>query len=234
MQVTETSAGLNEGLSVSLWRARIIQLTGSLVLTPPGIPPGGHSASPITEWLAASRAIWSRSGKSASRLTAYCVGRSPSPAPRPAQREQLANFAPYQGFFGFFGVFPNWKHLTISSLRISLPKSRPILQKNGGIREIILHFFLRFSGFLGFFRLQPVAFQQQAALQPLQKKSCLKTYRRFSVHSAMCHNRRMKVENNNWKTEQQAEKWGGKMACSYVSAPIFLRLKWKRRPASCL
>jgi hypothetical protein len=142
------------------------------------------------------------------------------------------------GFSGFW-VFFNWKHLTISSLRIPGPKIRPILQKNGGIREIILHFFLRFSGFLGFFPLQVIAFQRKAAIQPLQKKSCLKTYRRFSVRSAMCHNRRMKVGNNNWKTGQKAEKWGRKnglllsfcphlFACKVKEASRLLPLKDQR------
>ena len=74
------------------------------------------------------------------------------------------------------------------------PKIGAILQKNRGPTEIILHFFSRFSGFLGFFPLQAIAFQQQAAIQPLQKKSCLKTDGRFSVRSGMCHNRRVNVE----------------------------------------
>jgi hypothetical protein len=34
------------------------------------------------------------------------------------------------------------------------PKNRAILQKNRGPTEIILHFFSRFSGFLGFFLSQ--------------------------------------------------------------------------------
>jgi hypothetical protein len=47
---------------------------------------------------------------------------------------------------------------------------------------------------LGFFLSQPIDFQSQASLQPLQKQSYLKSYRRFFVRSAMCHNRRMNVE----------------------------------------
>ena len=86
------------------------------------------------------------------------------------------------------------------------PKNGAILQKNEGPTEIILHFFSRFSGFSGFFPLQAIAVQRQAAIQPLQKKSYLKTYRRFFVRSGICHNRRMRVENINWKTGRRAEK----------------------------
>jgi hypothetical protein len=78
------------------------------------------------------------------------------------------------------------------------PKIRAVLQKNGGFREIILHFFLCFSRFLGFCSLHPVAFQQQAPLQPLQKKSCLKHYRRFFVRSGLCHDRRMNERKVQW------------------------------------
>jgi hypothetical protein len=70
------------------------------------------------------------------------------------------------------------KNLAISNLQIhfpkeahSCPKKEAILQKIGGPTEIILHFFSRFSGFLGFFQLQAVALQPQAAIEPLQKKS---------------------------------------------------------------
>jgi hypothetical protein len=55
--------------------------------------------------------------------------------------------------------FPNRKPLEISSLQISPFKFCPFLQKNRGLGEIILHFFSRFSGFLGFFPSQAVAFQ---------------------------------------------------------------------------
>jgi hypothetical protein len=39
--------------------------------------------------------------------------------------------------------------------------------------------------------LENMAFQWQAATQPLRKKSCLKSYGRFSVCPGMCHNNRM-------------------------------------------
>jgi len=68
------------------------------------------------------------------------------------------------------------------------------LQKNGGPAEIILHFFLCFYGFLGFFLLQAIDFQPQPAIQPLQEKSCQKHYRRFFVRFAMCHNPGMNDE----------------------------------------
>jgi hypothetical protein len=86
------------------------------------------------------------------------------------------------------------KHLAISNLQIPPLKIHPFLQKNRGPTETILHFFSRFFVFLGFFHLQAVAFQQQAATQPLSKKSSLKHYRRFYGCSGMCHNRRMNVE----------------------------------------
>jgi hypothetical protein len=56
-----------------------------------------------------------------------------------------------------------------SCLQITPLKIRPFWQKIGGIRKNILHFFLRFSCSLGFFYLQALAFQQQAATQSLQK-----------------------------------------------------------------
>jgi hypothetical protein len=74
------------------------------------------------------------------------------------------------------------------------PEKEGVLQKNGGPTENILHFFSRFSDLLGFCPLQAIAFQQQAAIQPLQKKSYQKHYRRFFVCSAICHNRRMNDE----------------------------------------
>ena len=73
-------------------------------------------------------------------------------------------------------------------------KKEGILQKIGGPTEIILRFFLRFSGFLRFFQLQAVVFQRQPPIRPLPKKSYLKTDGRFSFRSGMCHNRRMTVE----------------------------------------
>jgi hypothetical protein len=79
------------------------------------------------------------------------------------------------------------------------PKNKAVLQKNGGPTEIILHFFSRFPGLLGFFALQAIAFQPQAAIQPFQKKSYQKHYRRFFVRSAMCHNRRMNERIVQWE-----------------------------------
>ena len=73
-------------------------------------------------------------------------------------------------------------------------KIKAVLQKNRGLLENILHFFSRFPGFLGFVPLQAIASQGQPAIKTLPKKSCLKTDGRFSVCSAMCHNRRMTVE----------------------------------------
>ncbi len=49
------------------------------------------------------------------------------------------------------------------------PKNRGLLQKNRGPTEIILHFFSSFYVFWGLFPLQAIAFQRQAAIQPLQK-----------------------------------------------------------------
>jgi hypothetical protein len=92
------------------------------------------------------------------------------------------------------------KALAISSLQMMrlnkgrfCPKNGGFLQKNRGPTEIILHFFLRFYTFWGFFPLQAIAFQPEAPFQSLQKKSCQKHYRRFFVHSALCLNGIVKV-----------------------------------------
>jgi hypothetical protein len=119
------------------------------------------------------------------------------------------------------------------------PEIGAILQKNRGPTEIILHFFSCFLGFLGFFPLQAVDGQAQAAIRTLQKKSCLKTYRRFSVRSAMCHNRRMRVENNNWKTGRHAEKWRQKHGlllsfCAKVAAASRRRRRQTGRGISAI
>jgi hypothetical protein len=74
------------------------------------------------------------------------------------------------------------------------PKKEPVLQKNGGPTEIILHFFPSFSVLSGFSPSQALASEPLAPIRPLPKKSCQKHYRRFFVHSGMCHNPRMKVE----------------------------------------
>jgi hypothetical protein len=99
------------------------------------------------------------------------------------------------------------KTLEFSHLQVLPSKKGRLLQKNRGPTEIILNFFLCFQVLWGFFPSQAVEFQGQAAIQSLQKKSCPKTDGRFSVCSGMCHNRRMKVENNNSQTRRQAEKW---------------------------
>ena len=108
-------------------------------------------------------------------------------------------------FSGFLALAKKRKHLQISTLQIPSLKIRPLLQtcppqlgerrrKNRSPTEIILHFFSRFLGFLRFLPLQAIAFQRQAATQPLQKKSCLKTDGRFSLRPGLCHDRRMNVE----------------------------------------
>jgi hypothetical protein len=74
------------------------------------------------------------------------------------------------------------------------PKIEAFLQINVGTTKTISHFFSRFYGFPGFLPLQVVLYEQQAAIQPLQKKSCQKHYRRFFVCSGMCHNHHVKVD----------------------------------------
>jgi hypothetical protein len=71
------------------------------------------------------------------------------------------------------------KPLVFSHLKIPSLEIRPFLQKNRGPTEIILHFFLRFSTFSGFFPPQPIASQLQAAIRTRQMKSYQKHYRRF-------------------------------------------------------
>jgi len=68
------------------------------------------------------------------------------------------------------------KTLEISNLQTMLlkgaffwPKIRAILQKNRGPAETILHFFLCFFRFLGFFQSQALVFQASMAIPPLQK-----------------------------------------------------------------
>jgi hypothetical protein len=85
-------------------------------------------------------------------------------------------------------------HLVINSLQISPLKIRPVWQENRGPTEIILRICTRFSGFPGFSQSQALDLQPQAAIQPLQKKSYLKHYRRFFGCSGMCHHRRVNVE----------------------------------------
>ena len=95
------------------------------------------------------------------------------------------------------GAYPGErKTLPISRLQIPSFKIRLFWQEKRGFAKIISHFFSRFSSFSAFLSLQPVALQRQAAVRPLQKKSCLKHYRRFFVSPAMCHSRRMNVGTN--------------------------------------
>jgi hypothetical protein len=115
---------------------------------------------------------------------------------------------------------------------IGVKPSEGLWQKNRGLTGNISHFFSSFSGFSGFFPLQVLLYEQQAAIQPLQKKSCLKTDGRFSVRSGICHNRRVKVENNNWKTGRQAEKWGPKNGLLPSFCPHLFAFKVEE--ASCL
>jgi len=80
--------------------------------------------------------------------------------------------------------------------------------------------------------LQAIAFQPQAAAKTLQKKSCLKTYRRFFVRSAMCHNRRVNVEMTVWNEGCEgctaikcppalpAERFGARNASSAFGYPV--------------
>jgi hypothetical protein len=70
-----------------------------------------------------------------------------------------------------------------SNLQISPRKIRPLWQQNRGFRWNILHFFSCFFTSLGFIPPQAIASQGSASIQPLQKKSCRKTYGRFFVFS---------------------------------------------------
>jgi hypothetical protein len=101
---------------------------------------------------------------------------------------------------------PHCNRLEISRLQITRPikvcfwlKNQALLQKNRGPTEIILHFFLYFPCFLGFIPPQAIAFQPQAMIRPLQKKSYQKHYRRFFVRSGMCQNRRMNESTVQWE-----------------------------------
>jgi hypothetical protein len=49
-------------------------------------------------------------------------------------------------------------------------KNEGVLQKNGGVRKIILRILSHFSHFFAFHPLQVVDLQLTAAIQPLQKK----------------------------------------------------------------
>ena len=58
------------------------------------------------------------------------------------------------------------------------------------------HFILSFFAFLGFFALQAIDSQELAGPEPLQKKSCLKTSRRFFDFRELWHNHRHEYEND--------------------------------------
>jgi hypothetical protein len=77
----------------------------------------------------------------------------------------------------------NGSNLQMSSLNDGSfwRKKGSLWQQNRGLSENISHFFLHFFVFLGFYALQAVAFQGQAAIKPPPKKSCLKTYGKFFV-----------------------------------------------------
>jgi hypothetical protein len=96
--------------------------------------------------------------------------------------------------FPAFSFFVERKPLEISRLQITPLKFRPFWQENRGPTEIILRICTPFPGFSGFSQLQAFDLQPQAPIQPLQKKSCLKHYRRFFGCSGMCHDRRVNVE----------------------------------------
>ncbi len=115
------------------------------------------------------------------------------------------------------------------------PKIEAVLQKNGGPTEIILHFFSRFPGFLGCFPLQAIAIQPQAPLRPLQEKSCQKTYHRFFVHSALCHNRRVNERTVQWEKIREKPRGGPPGRCSASKDMASTRMFHTRlnRPTQC-
>jgi len=96
--------------------------------------------------------------------------------------------------FPAFSFFVERKPLEISRLQITPLKFRPFWQENRGPTEIILRICTPFPGFAGFSQSQALDLQPQAPIQPLQKKSYQKHYRRFYGRSRMCHHRRMNVE----------------------------------------
>src|SRR5580658_1786924 len=69
-----------------------------------------------------------------------------------------------------------------------------LLQKNTALTATISHFFCSCFDFCGSIALQRVARQRQARIQPLPKKSSLKSYRRFFAFSDQCQNRPVKVQ----------------------------------------
>jgi hypothetical protein len=66
-----------------------------------------------------------------------------------------------------------------SHLRVSSRETRPLWQQIRGFGGNICHFFSCFFTFSGFIASQATAVQPQPSIQPLQKKSCRKTYRGF-------------------------------------------------------
>jgi hypothetical protein len=79
-----------------------------------------------------------------------------------------------------------------------------LLQKNRHPTETILHFFSRFFGFGGLLPSQPLAFQPNAPIPPLQKKSCQKHYCRFFAFPPSCHHRPMKIKCSHRKTKNHS------------------------------
>ena len=79
-------------------------------------------------------------------------------------------------------------------------KNEPFLgrfgRETGGWRAGKSILFCIFSHFSGILRLQVIAVQYFADFGTLQKKSCLKTSRRFFDFRELCHNRPMNYEND--------------------------------------
>jgi hypothetical protein len=69
--------------------------------------------------------------------------------------------------------------MTYNRVSKNRPENDRFWQKNRSVGQNISHFFLCFCAFLRFQQLQAVALQRQGRIKPFQKKSYLKTYRRF-------------------------------------------------------
>jgi hypothetical protein len=74
----------------------------------------------------------------------------------------------------------NLQHPSLSHASFCLKKGS-LWQQNRGQTENISHFFLRFFDFLGLLALQPIAFQEQATIRPLQTNMAQKPTVGFSV-----------------------------------------------------
>jgi len=81
-------------------------------------------------------------------------------------------------------VFHQAKCHNGSNLPMPTSKNRSFWQKNRGSGPEQNHFFSRFFNFSCFFNSQSIARHEFAQRAEHQKKSCLKTYRRFSVFLA--------------------------------------------------